>query len=561
MNRNGSASIPFEIGSLESTGAATYLRGTQTGATNSTYSIGALNANTTFAGNITNGGGTTGITKVGTGAWTLSGASTHTGPTAVNAGTLIVGGSLGNTAVTVASNAVLAGGGIFGGSVTANAGSFLSPGTAPFTGATMTVNGGLTLNGNTLYFDMSNTPAGANDKIVMGGGALNLTGTQNFQFLLLQNTLAAGTYDLITGASSISASGYTLSHNLPVGTRQTFALSAVGTTLRLTVTGDPATLTWTGSTSSNWDTTTANNWTGAASNIFGSNDAVVFDDTSANHSITLIGTIAPRSIVMNTTTGYNFAGTGIVGNGTLTKTGSGALTLAQTGAGSYGGGTFLNGGSIVLADSTANASGLGTGSITFNGGTLTMAGFNGSNSNEFAPMPNALIVPTGATGTLNLTQRAPKPGAANVFPALNGSLSGGGTLNLAIKFLRGDVLGDWSAFSGVLNILSADGDGGDFRFGTGYYWPGMPLATVNLGTNMAAYYVGTSNSGAGTTVEFGELSGVASSRLLGGTTGGRNFYYRIGGKSPVAGEVVFAGAIGEQSAGVTTAYTKTGAGT
>ena len=321
----------------------------------------------------------------------------------------------------------------------------------PFTGATLSVGGGLSLNGNTLYFDMSNSSTGANDNIVMNGGALTLAGTQYFQFLLLQNTLAAGIYDLVTGAASISASGYTLAHNLPVGSRQIFDLSAVGATLRLTVTGDPASLTWTGTTSAYWDTATADNWSGATPNIFGSNDAVVFDDTSGNHAITLVGTIAPRSIVINTAAGYTFAGGGIAGTGTLTKTGAGALSLANTGASTFSGGTFLNGGGVILTDSTANSSGLGTGAITLNGGTLTMAGFNGSNSLEFAPMPHELIIPAGATGYLNLTQRAPKPGAANVFPAINGTLSGGGTLNLAIKFVRGDVLGDWSAFSGHLS--------------------------------------------------------------------------------------------------------------
>jgi len=88
----------------------------------------------------------------------------------------------------------------------------------------------------------------------------------------------------------------------------------------------------------------------------------------------------------------------------------------------------------------------------------------------------------------------------------------------------------------------------------------LPSATINLGNKIGAYYVGTSNSGAGTTVEFGELSGTATSTLLGGTTSGRNFAYRIGGKTPVGSEVVFAGTIGEQT-GVTTSYVKTGAGT
>jgi autotransporter-associated beta strand protein len=561
--RSGAATIT--LGSLSGS-AGTTLSGATGNTSATTYVIGGLGTSTTFAGNIANGGGTTGISKTGGGVLTLGGTGSYTGPTALNQGRLLIDGTLGNTAVAAAAGTLLGGDGSIAGPVTMNAGSFLSPGTLSFTGATLTLGGGLSLNGSTMYCDMSSTTAGANDQVVMNGGTLALSGALNFQFLLLEGTLAAGTYDLITGASNSTASNVTLNHNLPTGTRQTFTLgrSAAGSNpskIWLTVTGDPATLTWTGATSATWDTATANNWTGATPNTFGIQDAVVFNDSSAIRSITLAGTLAPRSVVVNTAAGYTFGGTGISGGGSLTKTGNGPLTLSNTAASTFNGGTFLQGGSIVLTNSTANSGGLGSGPVTFGGGTLTMAGYNGSNSVEFAPMPNALIVPTGATGTLQLTQRAPKPGSANVFPALNGPLSGGGTLNLAIKFLRGDVLGDWSAFSGVLNVVPGDADGGDFRFGTSYSWPGMPAATVNLGNQMGAYYVGISNSGAGTTVEFGELSGTASSRLYGGSTGGRNFAYRIGGKTPPGGEVVFAGSIGEQHGSVTTSYTKTGAGT
>jgi autotransporter-associated beta strand protein len=363
-------------------------------------------------------------------------------------------------------------------------------------------------------------------------------------------------------------------HNLPVGTRQTFTVkrTAAGVTparVWLEVLNEPATLTWSGATSTIWDTTTGTNWGGASPSTFGSNDAVIFNDTSTNLSaVSLSGSVDPRTVLVNNTSrAYTFSGTGaLTGGGSLTKMGSGLLTISNSGTSTFSGGTFINGGSIVLADTIANASGLGTGPITFNGGTLTMAGFNGSTSAEFAPLPNALIVPAGQTGTIQLTQRAPKPTAASIFPAIYGGLSGGGTLNLTIKFVRADVLGDWSDFTGVLNIVSADSDGGDFRFGTSGSWPGLPAATVNLGAKMAAYYVGTSASGAGTTIEIGELSGTSSSYLAGGATGARNFAYRIGGKTLVGSEVVFAGSIGEQGADTsgnvpTSSMIKTGAGT
>lgn len=576
MNRNGSATTAFDIGSLEATGTATQLLGTQTGTTVSTYSIGALNTNTTFAGVIANGGGATHINKVGTGSLTLSGTSTHTGATNVNAGTLIVAGTLSNSPVTVAGGAVLAGGGSLNAGVTATAGSYLSPGTVPFTGAIMNVANGLSLGAATIYGDLSSSASGANDKIVVSSGALTFTGTPTFQFQLLQGTLGAGEYDLITAPSSVVPGGTPAEfpHNLPVGSRQTFTVKRTGSNITparvwLEVLGEPATLTWSGATSAIWDSTTGPNWGGATPSTFGSNDAVVFNDSSTNLSaVSISGSVAPRNVLVNNTSrSYTLNGTGaFIGTGSLTKSGAGVLTISNTGSSSFSGGTTINGGSIMLTDSTANASGLGTGPITFNGGTLTMAGFTGSNSVEYSPLSNALIVPAGQTGTLQLTQRAPKPGPANIFPAIYGALSGGGTLNLAIKFIRADVLGDWSAFTGVINVTPADADGGDFRFGTSGSWPGLPAASVNLGNNIGAYYVGTSASGAGTTIEIGELSGTTSSTLRGGATGARNFAYRIGARTLVGSEVVFAGTIAEQGADTfgnvpTSSYTKTGAGT
>jgi autotransporter-associated beta strand protein len=93
-NRNGGAAVNF--GAL-SGGPGTTLGGRQagSGATTSTYTVGALNTNATFAGTITNGGdlGGLNITKVGAGNWTLSGTSNFTGNVEVEGGTLTITGS------------------------------------------------------------------------------------------------------------------------------------------------------------------------------------------------------------------------------------------------------------------------------------------------------------------------------------------------------------------------------------------------------------------------------------------------------------------------------------
>ncbi len=531
----------LNIKGLSGASATANLAGGSAGAVS--YVVGSGNESSTFAGSIS---GNANLTKTGTGTLTLAGTNTYTGTTSVSAGGLLVDGSLAAGAVSVSSGALLGGDGSIGGSVTANSGAILSPGTIPFTGATLNITGGLALNGNTIYCDMSNSPAGANDRISAGGN-LALTGTQYFQFLLLQGPLGAGTYDLVTATNS-SASGVNLTHNLPADSRQTFTLarSAAGSNpskIWLTVTGNPATLTWTGTTSGSWDTVTSNNWTGAAPNTFYNNDAVLLNDSAATRNVTLTGTLAPRSVEITTSLGYTFGGTGAIGgNASLTKNGSGTLAFTNTAANPFSGGLVLNAGTITLGNDALNANGLGTGAITLNGGTVSM--FNDDNTyNSF----NAnLVVPTGATARINADSRVD----------VNGTLSGGGTLNFYVPWVRTTLFSNWSAFTGAINVLT-DSTGGDLRMGTSYSYPGFPNALVALTDKVWFYYDGIMNQGAGTTIPVGALSGTSQSVLQGGPTSGRALTYRIGGRNT---DATFAGSISERNAATATNYVKTGTG-
>jgi autotransporter-associated beta strand protein len=542
-NSGGNA---LNIGTLSGTHASATLGGGSAGPV--AYTIGARGGDTTFAGAIT---GNASLSKVGSGTLTLGGTSSYTGATTVNGGALLVDGALGNTAVTVASGALLGGSGTFGGAVTAQNGAFLSPGTVPFTGASMTVNGGLTLGAATLYYDLSGTPAGANDQIVMGGGVLTFSAAPHFQFLLLDGTLAPGTYTLISGGTNTSApTSPTLTHNLPTGTRQTFTLQRSGSGsgqgfVRLVVSGNPATLTWTGAASADWDTASAN-WSGATPNTFYPNDAVIFDDTSTVNAIATPAAVAPRSVLFsNATRAYTLSGAGLTGSAVLIKSGPGALTL--TGANAHTGGTTIQAGAtITLANDTANAGALGSGPITFLGGKLAMysstTGFSGSTWH--------LAVPAGQTGTLE----------ADARHDLYGSLTGGGTLHFYVPWIRTNLYADWSAFTGQIQVTT-DADGGELRLATNYAFPGFPAAHVDLGPKVVARYEGILAQGAGTTIELGALAGGSQATLLGGpaSSGARALTYVVGGRGS---DATFAGAIAEQDAAVTrTALVKTGAGT
>ena len=518
----------FSIGSLSGSGSNAVLAGGTSGAPN--YTVGALNTSTTFAGQLQ---GNARLTKVGTGNLTLTGSSSHTGATAVNAGTLTVNGSLSASAVTVASGAVLAGGGTLGSTVAVNSGGIVAPENTLTTGA-------LTLTEPVLRFDLSSSPGGANDRI-SATGAVTLTGLQTIEITLKAGVLEPGTYPLISTTGTLNAGAATFSMNLVSTPRQTFILQTTGTALELVVTGSQLTLGWSGS-STLWDIGTTSSWlNGPTAEVFYDADAVIFNDSASSGTVTLTANVAPRSVSFANSTARAFTlnGNSITGSTALAKSNTGTVTLQAANA--YTGGTAVSGGLLVLGNATANASALGSGAVTLTGGTLRM--FSAGNNTHAGTLANDLVV----NGTASF-EVAPRCG-------FSGDVSGSGTLNYRTTYVRADVTGNWSAFTGQLNVIN--GGTGDFRIATSYAWPGLPQASVHLAAGSWFYLSGTVNSGAGTTISIGALSGASGSILRGGPTGDRTLTYRIGGKNI---DAAYAGSIGEQGSTTMTKIVKTGTG-
>ena len=557
MNRNGGTTA-YAIGTLTG-GPGTQLQGTQTPNANndntSTYSIGARNENATFQGAITNGGSggvvATLINKVGTGSWTLTGASTHTGLTTVSAGTLRLNGSFTTAPITVASGATLAGSGTTGGLVTVSSGGKLNPGATDGAAGTFTASAGLTAStGSTLVFDLGPTPASASDKITVSGGTFTLGSSINAQinFLDLTAGLAPGTYPLVDGASTLSASGSTVTLVLPAATgttRQTFAISRASsgspTFVNLVVTGSAAPLVWSGASGGNWDlNTTSGNFSGGSPAVFYNLDQVTFNDSAPGGSVVLAGTLQPALVTVgNAASAYSFDGSGLIaGSGRLVKTGSGTLTIANTAANTFTGGTELHAGVLALVNA---ASPLGTGLVTIDGGTLALGAVSLANSLRFA-------------GDCALTS------SANVALA-NGAgatITSSGTPTLDLSGLGGILTleGGMSGFAGTLSLGS---NGAMLRLnGSG---------SSNLGSASAHFALGAGsgrlvNRNGGLTFELGALSGGSSTVLAGRQTGSgaTATVYRVGALNL---DTTFAGSIqtGGDLAGVQVVKTGSGAWT
>ena len=204
------------------------------------------------------------------------------------------------------------------------------------------------------------------------------------------------------------------------------------------------------------------------------------------------------------------------GPGVLTKTGDGTLALNGNNLG-YTAGMMLNGGTVRLGGGDPNGqNAAGIGPIVFDGGTLEMNGHGLSTTPGWGTLSNALNVALGKTGTLRMAPRG----------AVTSVLTGAGTFNLVVDYVRADWNGNASAFTGQINV-SARVPTQDFRITNGF---GFANAKLNLVAGVYAYQnFNPPNNGAFETVQnIGELSGDAGSFLAGNPVAGRFVNWTVG---------------------------------
>lgn len=138
--------------------------------TNPTWVVGARNTDATFSGFITNAG-ITKVVKVGTGAWTLTGANAYSGGTVVSGGVLVVnngaGTATGSGAIEIGPDAALAGTGTVHGAVLVDEDGRIALDDGSI--ATLTISNAVTFTeGSALHVEIDRS-AGTSDVLVCRG--------------------------------------------------------------------------------------------------------------------------------------------------------------------------------------------------------------------------------------------------------------------------------------------------------------------------------------------------------------------------------------------------------
>jgi autotransporter-associated beta strand protein len=409
-----------------------------------TLTIGNNNATSGFSGVIQDTTGTLGITKTGSGTFTLSGTNTYDGTTTISAGTVVAN----NTQALGASTAPL---NMNGGTLDIQTNSSITP-----YNTTVSAN-------STIEADLAAAGAGITQTL----GTLSIgTATLN---LAVGSNVTSGTAGLTFGTTTVTGN--------PAFTAATGSLLTLGA---LNDGGTPSTLAFNGA----GVTTLA---TAATSLVNGTQVNISGNGTLNSDNATALGTLAAVDVASGSTLGVgtsqtlgaltdsgnvviNGANTLTVGStnnlsstfsgvisgstGALTTGGTGTFTLS--GANTYGGATMLNAGST-LQYGAANAipNGASAGSVTDNG-TLDVNGYS-STINNLSGSGVVDNVTAGGTPVLTVAANTSSTTFSGVIQNTTGNLS------LAITGTTGSLtLTGANTYAGTTTI-----SGGTLQIGNG----------------------------------------------------------------------------------------------
>jgi autotransporter-associated beta strand protein len=387
----------------------------------------------TVPNSLTDNGG--GLTKVGSGALTLSGSAIYSGPTLLNAGRLIITTTSGGGDYTLADGTRY------------SLGVLALNAQAPMTSLTMGTSTGVTLD-----FDMglfgNNTAAP-----IAVSGAMTANGAITIN--IPTGAFTAGSIPLISYGSSAGTATY-VTGTLPVGVAGYVTNNTAVNQVQLVVTAAAAPR-WDGTVDGNWDINATANWVDLATTlptVFQNGNPVVFNDSAAGTTdVKVVQDVQVNSLlVTNSVLSYTITGSKAIGGTSgLTKQGSMPLTIGNTNT--YTGATMIQNGTLVVSNlangglpSAIGASSASAANLVIGNGTLSYAGpavavnrgfsVTGTNStiNTVANLSLSGPVAPGASG------RFQKSGAGLLTYTGSGSNLLSGAINPGLHVMEGPML-------------------------------------------------------------------------------------------------------------------------
>ncbi len=250
-------------------------------------------------------------------------------------------------------------------------------------------------------------------------------------------------------------------------------------------------------------------------------------NTTTNRSMKLMST-STFEIASGKTVTMNGAIEGSDATADFIIDGNGQITVGTTGFFAYKGATVLKGGTLYLSTTEISKTGIGSSSkLVMAGGHLKTKGESGSSETYSFPIE----VQEGTT-----SQFSP-----NRLCTLTSTVTGGGTLQWNIPYLREYIRGNWTNFTGrVIANGTNSSDGSLFVFDSGYASV-MANVPITLTGNARLCAWETNADGA-----IGGLSGDAGTYLTGSSKNTANFNctWTIGGANT---DETFAGIINNWS--------------
>jgi autotransporter-associated beta strand protein len=405
-----------------------------------------------------NGDGSGGLTKLGAGTLTLTGANSYSGDTVVSNGTLNVQTtSSANGNYTVADGAAL---GVTVESLNAQLGM-----------ASLTIG---SATGAALNFDLGNFGDPSSS-----GAPMNVSGTFTKNGTTTVNIADAmpqvGEFPLVH-YGSLAGSGNLVLGSLPSGMVAAIVTNAGNNSIDLNVTSvnQPR---WDGRSGGTWDLGADTNWVNIGTGLpttYNDGSPVVFNDSAlGTTNVNLTATVQPSSVTVNDSSlNYNFTGSGSISGSTgLSKSGSGTLSIGTING--YTGPTVISGGTLSVANlaNGGSASAIGASSsdptnLVLSDGTLSYTGpvvsinrgYSLQNTNDAIDTESNLTL----SGTVTAVSTADfiKTGPAQLTYATVGNNTLSGSSSLGYRTIQGTTVFDGSSGPQTNTVQGHFGVGG-----------------------------------------------------------------------------------------------------